>query len=80
MTPLVLIRHGATDWNADGRIQGRSDPPLSAAGRRAVAAWRLPEEMTGPGAEDWTWLTSPLERAPPPPCCGPSRPPGPSRR
>ena len=63
MTPLVLIRHGATEWNADGRIQGRSDPPLSAAGRRAVAAWRLPDEMTGPGAEDWTWLTSPLERA-----------------
>ena len=50
MTPLVLIRHGATEWNADGRIQGHSDPPLSAAGRRAVAAWRLPDEMAGPGA------------------------------
>ena len=25
-TELVLLRHGPTDWNAEGRIQGRSDP------------------------------------------------------
>ncbi len=63
MTPFVVIRHGATDWNADGRIQGHSDPPLSAAGRGAVKTWRLPGEMTGPAAQAWTWLTSPLIRA-----------------
>ena len=62
-TPLVLIRHGATAWNLDGRIQGRSDPPLAAEGRAAVAGWRLPERMTGPDVGDWTWLTSPLRRA-----------------
>jgi hypothetical protein len=31
MTTLLLVRHGETDWNADGRLQGR---PLSDFGRR----------------------------------------------
>ena len=64
MTPLVLIRHGATQWNLDGRIQGRADPPLAAEGRAEVSAWRLPPEIAdGPGTGHWAWLTSPLARA-----------------
>lgn len=31
---LVLVRHGVTDWNREGRWQGWLDPPLSADGRR----------------------------------------------
>lgn len=31
---LVLVRHGVTDWNREGRFQGHRDPPLSAVGRR----------------------------------------------
>ena len=31
---LVFVRHGVTDWNAEGRWQGRLDPPLSERGRR----------------------------------------------
>jgi len=58
--PLVMIRHGPTAWSTEGRIQGRSDPPLSEAGRAAVESWRLPADMTG---SDWIWLTSPLARA-----------------
>jgi probable phosphoglycerate mutase len=32
VTTLHLVRHGETDWNRDGRIQGFSDVPLSARG------------------------------------------------
>jgi 2,3-bisphosphoglycerate-dependent phosphoglycerate mutase len=34
MTTLLLVRHGETDWNADGRLQGHTDRPLSDYGRR----------------------------------------------
>lgn len=30
---LYLIRHGETDWNKMGRLQGRSDVPLNESGR-----------------------------------------------
>ncbi len=55
---LALIRHGPTDWNEQRRIQGRADRRLSAAGRRAVAGWTLPEELRG-----FDWFVSPLVRA-----------------
>ena len=58
MSLLALIRHGATDWNAERRLQGRADRPLSAAGRAAVKRWCLPSLL---GAAFWT--TSPLARA-----------------
>ena len=34
MTTLLLVRHGETDWNAEGRLQGHTDRPLSDYGRR----------------------------------------------
>jgi glucosyl-3-phosphoglycerate phosphatase len=34
---LVLVRHGVTDWNREGRFQGHLDPPLSDAGRHEAA-------------------------------------------
>lgn len=55
---LWLIRHGPTAWNAEGRLQGRADIPLSAAGREAVTGWCLPPALDGLPA--WT---SPLRRA-----------------
>ena len=33
MTTLLLVRHGETDWNRDGRWQGRSDTRLNDRGR-----------------------------------------------
>ena len=33
MTILHFIRHGETEWNAEQRIQGQTDIPLSAKGR-----------------------------------------------
>ena len=34
MTTLLLVRHGETDWNAEGRLQGHTDRPLNDYGRR----------------------------------------------
>jgi probable phosphoglycerate mutase len=54
MSLVALIRHGPTDWNAERRLQGRSDRPLSAAGRASVCRWRLPallERFRPPGGE-----------------------------
>jgi broad specificity phosphatase PhoE len=33
-TRFLLVRHGQSTWNADGRWQGLADPPLTEAGRR----------------------------------------------
>ena len=45
MTILLLVRHGETDWHAEGRLQGHTDRPLSDYGRRQ--ARRLAEELEG---------------------------------
>ena len=58
MTLLGLIRHGPTAWNREQRNQGRSDIPLDAEGRDAVARWRLPAELAGA-----RMIASPLVRA-----------------
>ena len=34
---LLLVRHGETAWNRDGRYQGRTDIPLSPDGEDQVA-------------------------------------------
>jgi probable phosphoglycerate mutase len=57
MTGLATIRHGPTPWNAEGRIQGRTDVALGETGRAAVAGWRVPPEVAG-----WAWVASPLRR------------------
>lgn len=36
MTQLILVRHGESGWNAEGRLQGDTDVPLSPRGRRQV--------------------------------------------
>jgi probable phosphoglycerate mutase len=37
MTRILLVRHGESIWNADGRWQGQADPPLSERGRHQAA-------------------------------------------
>jgi len=58
MTVLALIRHGPTEWNVDKRAQGRTDVPLSNAGRGEVATWRAPPEVP-----QGRVYASPLKRA-----------------
>ena len=43
MTELILIRHGETDWNVQGRFQGQIDVPLNALGLRQAA--RMAERL-----------------------------------
>lgn len=38
MTRWLLVRHGETAWNREGRYQGHLDVPLSDAGREQAAA------------------------------------------
>lgn len=42
---LLLVRHGQSTWNADRRIQGQLDPPLSQRG--VVQAQEIAERLAG---------------------------------
>jgi probable phosphoglycerate mutase len=43
-TRIILVRHGETDWNAAGRIQGQSDTPLNAVGK--IQAQRVAQRLS----------------------------------
>lgn len=44
---LALLRHGPTDWNAQGRVQGTIDIPLSEEGKARMSALLPPEGFEG---------------------------------
>lgn len=57
-TTLTLVRHGETDWNAQRRMQGRTDIPLNDTGRRQA-------ELVAQRLEGTRWdaiVSSPLIR------------------
>ncbi|HSV73636.1 MAG TPA: histidine phosphatase family protein [Chthonomonadales bacterium] len=59
MLRIYLVRHGATVWNEEGRIQGHSDIPLSSDGVRQAS--RLAERLReAPLSAVWS---SDLQRA-----------------
>jgi broad specificity phosphatase PhoE len=59
MNQVILVRHGQTEWSANGRHTGRTDIPLTAAGREQadLAGQRLR------GHDVALVLSSPLARA-----------------
>ncbi len=65
MTPVLtptafwFLRHGETDWNAEGRSQGRTDIPLNAVG--VAQARRAAMALVDRGIV--TIVASPLSRA-----------------
>ena len=60
---IILVRHGETQWNALGRLQGREDIALNETGRQqAMAAGKAISRypFSGPGP---VIVSSPLQRA-----------------
>jgi probable phosphoglycerate mutase len=61
MTQIYIVRHGQTDWNLEGRLQGSSNTPLNDAGRaQARRAATLLGEVIRAGV---VVVSSPLDRA-----------------
>ena len=70
LATLALVRHGESVWIAEGRFQGRGDPPLSDVGRRQAAAvgarMAMPSRMPSVPVPDYPPVAiwhSPLLRA-----------------
>ena len=66
MTPsrptIYFIRHGETDWNLEGRLQGQKDIPLNDVGRvQAEEAARKLKTLV-PHYEDLAYVASPMTR------------------
>ncbi|KMO13115.1 histidine phosphatase family protein [Methylobacterium platani] len=61
--PLYFVRHGETDWNAEGRLQGQRDTPLNHRGHAQAgeAAERL-RGLLGADVGALPFIASPLER------------------
>jgi 2,3-bisphosphoglycerate-dependent phosphoglycerate mutase len=49
VTTLLLVRHGETDWNAEGRLQGHTDTQLNDFGRRQARG--LADALVGRGID-----------------------------
>ena len=63
---FYFVRHGETNWNAEGRYQGSKDIPLNDRGRgQAAMNGRLLAQLLqrdGRQATDFSWYVSPLGR------------------
>jgi broad specificity phosphatase PhoE len=59
MALFYFVRHGETEWNTEGRVCGRTDVLLSAAGRQQ--AWLLAQRLKSVPFE--VLYSSPLRRA-----------------
>jgi probable phosphoglycerate mutase len=58
---LLILRHGETEWNRAGRLQGKLDSPLTEEGLRQ--ADRQAEILAALDLTGWSALSSPQGRA-----------------
>ena len=58
---LYVLRHGETEWNAQGRFQGAYNSPLNALGRKQAA--RQAEILAGIDLRNFRIFSSPQGRA-----------------
>jgi broad specificity phosphatase PhoE len=58
---VLILRHGETEWNLEGRMQGDRDSALTETGR--VQAERQGAILRGIGVDGWPWFSSPQGRA-----------------
>src|SRR3979490_634622 len=67
MPTIYYIRHGETDWNAEGRLQGARDVPLNDLGRKqATHAGNILADLFARDGRDKSslaFVASPLGRA-----------------
>ena len=60
---IYMIRHGQTDWNAEGRMQGQKDIGLNDTGRQqATANGHKLAQILGDQAGEFDFVCSPLGR------------------
>jgi len=60
---IYLLRHGQTPYNAERRMQGHIDTPLTELGRRQAAAMGALLRTLIPDPAGWRIVSSPLSRA-----------------
>ncbi len=57
---IYLVRHGETEWNRTGRMQGRLDSPLTPRGEAQARA--VGGTLRGMAVDDFEMVASPLGR------------------
>ena len=62
---ILLVRHGETVWNREGRIQGHTESDLTPLGERQAAAMAglVADLVRQAPSADWRLVSSPIGRA-----------------
>lgn len=62
---IILLRHGETEWNREGRIQGHAESDLTPLGERQAQAMAglAADLVRRDGRDGWRLVSSPIGRA-----------------